>query len=265
LLRYVEGHINAVRQREISLRGYQIPAIENLGILQDAYDCIDLSDNSILVLANFPEMKRLITLLLHNNKIKEISKGLGRLAPNLENLMMANNRIDRLSQLDGLAEFGHLLRLNLRDNPVCKRDGYRLYVIARCPSLKHLDFEKIKASERIEAEKVWGKKLKARSSKKGADGKAKSKGSGQRKGGQMGAEEVVDEEKGSALHAEDVEMNGGHEITNGADSKLTATQSQVIQRAIAAAKTNEECDKLAKILESGRIPEGDWNKLTAQQ
>ena len=96
LLRYVAGHINAVRQREICLRGYQIPAIENLGILQDAYDCIDLSDNSIIILGNFPEMKRLITLLLHNNKIKEISKGLGRFAPKLENLMLSNNKIDRV-------------------------------------------------------------------------------------------------------------------------------------------------------------------------
>ena len=96
LLRYVAGHINAVRQREICLRGYQIPAIENLGILQDAYDCIDLSDNSIIILGNFPEMKRLISLLLHNNKIKEISKGLGKFAPNLENLMLSNNKIDRV-------------------------------------------------------------------------------------------------------------------------------------------------------------------------
>lgn len=31
--------------------------IENLGILQDGYDCVDLSDNSIIILGNFPEMK----------------------------------------------------------------------------------------------------------------------------------------------------------------------------------------------------------------
>lgn len=97
LLRYVAGHINTIRQREISLRGYQIPAIENLGILQDAYDCIDLSDNSIVIMNNFPEMKRLICLLLHNNKIKEIAKGLGKYLPKLENLMLSNNKIEKVS------------------------------------------------------------------------------------------------------------------------------------------------------------------------
>ena len=96
LLRYVAGHINTIRQREISLRGYQIPAIENLSILKDAYDCIDLSDNSIMIMSNFPKMERLIALLLHNNKIKEIAKGLGKELPNLENLMLSNNKIEKV-------------------------------------------------------------------------------------------------------------------------------------------------------------------------
>ena len=97
LLRYVAGHINTIREREICLRGYQIPAIENLGILQDAYDCIDLSDNSIIIMQNFPLMKRLNSLLLHNNKIKEIVKGLGQYLPSLQNLMLSNNKIEKVS------------------------------------------------------------------------------------------------------------------------------------------------------------------------
>ena len=74
---------------------------------------------------------------------------------------------------------------------------------------------------------------------------------------------AVEEEKKEG-DAEDVEMNG-QATANGGDMKLTPAQIQVIRKAIASAKTNEECDKLAKILESGRIPEGDWNKLTEQQ
>jgi hypothetical protein len=30
-----------------SYRGFKIPAIENMGVLQDSYDTIDLSDNEI--------------------------------------------------------------------------------------------------------------------------------------------------------------------------------------------------------------------------
>ena len=76
---------------------------------------------------------------------------------------------------------------------------------------------------------------------------------------------AVEEEKKEG-DAEDVEMAmNGHATANGGDMKLTPAQIQVIRKAIASAKTNEECDKLAKILESGRIPEGDWNKLTEQQ
>ena len=38
---------NPLREREIKLRAYKIPAIENLGSTQDQFDTIDLSDNEI--------------------------------------------------------------------------------------------------------------------------------------------------------------------------------------------------------------------------
>lgn len=96
LVRLCIGRINPIREREVSLRGYQIPAIENLGILRDAYDCIDLSDNSIVIMENFPLMKRLNTLLLHNNQIRRISKGLAQYLPKLTNLMLTNNSISKV-------------------------------------------------------------------------------------------------------------------------------------------------------------------------
>eukprot|EP01084_Bolivina_argentea_P164986 286742_1 len=263
LLRYVAGHINTICQREISLRGYQIPAIENLGILEDAYDCIDLSDNSIVIMDNFPEMKRLIVLLLHNNKIRDIAKGLGQLLPNLENPMLTNNKIEKLSQLDALSEFDNLLRLNLVDNPVCKQDGYRLYVIARCPKLKHLDFQKIKQSERDEAERIWGNKLKStkKSNTKQKVNKAKNKPK-QKKANAMDVDEDVNE-KETKEETEAVRMNGHGDktVTNDGDIKLSPTQIEIIKKAINAATTNAEFEKLEKILKAGRMPEGDWMKL----
>lgn len=38
---------NPLKDREIKLRAYKIPAIENLGATQDQFDTIDLSDNEI--------------------------------------------------------------------------------------------------------------------------------------------------------------------------------------------------------------------------
>ena len=38
---------NPLQDREIKLRAYKIPAIENLGATQDQFDTIDLSDNEI--------------------------------------------------------------------------------------------------------------------------------------------------------------------------------------------------------------------------
>eukprot|EP01033_Poteriospumella_lacustris_P020198 gene20198-14759_t len=49
-----ENYLNAYDGREVSLRGLKAPAIENLSVLQDQYDVIDLSDNDIKKLDNFP-------------------------------------------------------------------------------------------------------------------------------------------------------------------------------------------------------------------
>ncbi len=38
---------NPLREREIKLRAFKIPAVENLGATQDQFDTIDLSDNEI--------------------------------------------------------------------------------------------------------------------------------------------------------------------------------------------------------------------------
>ena len=51
--------LNPLQQREISLRGMKIPAIENLAVLLDQVDTIDLSDNEIKKLENFATMHRL--------------------------------------------------------------------------------------------------------------------------------------------------------------------------------------------------------------
>ncbi len=107
---------------------------------------MDLCDNEITKLDGFPTFQRLRTLLLCNNRITKIANGLGEFLPNLETLILTNNKLNNLSDLDALADFKSLRRLSLLDNMVSKRKYFRLYVVHKCPQLKLLDFRKIKQS-----------------------------------------------------------------------------------------------------------------------
>lgn len=48
-----------------------------LTFLQDQFDTIDLSDNEIVKLENFPYLTRLGTLLINNNRITRINPNIG--------------------------------------------------------------------------------------------------------------------------------------------------------------------------------------------
>lgn len=48
-----------------------------VGIWQDQFDTIDLSDNEIVKLENFPHLNRLGTLLINNNRITRINPNIG--------------------------------------------------------------------------------------------------------------------------------------------------------------------------------------------
>lgn len=116
---------------------------------QDGFDCIDLSDNEIKKLENFPRLRRLRMLLLHNNHIAKFQDNLAESIANLEYLILTGNRIAQLSELDRLACFAKLDTLALGGNPVTKRKYYREYVIHKLPQLKVLDFKKIKPHVRF--------------------------------------------------------------------------------------------------------------------
>jgi len=158
--------LNPLKQRELDLRGNKLTVIENLGATQDANDCIDLSDNQIAILENFPLLSRLSMLLISNNKISKIAIGLGETLQNLESLILTNNKLLNLSDIDSLSELPRLKRLCLLENLITKKPHYRLYVISKLPKLKQLDFKKIKDQERQSAEKMFpsNKKSKATSS-----------------------------------------------------------------------------------------------------
>ena len=143
--------MNPLGEREVILRGYKIAAIENTGTLKDQFDVVDLSDNEIVRVGNFAPARRLTTLLLHNNRVSTIDANLGDQLPSLETLMLCHNRLESLTQLAGLRSCTKLQHLSCGGNPIKRLEHYRSFLIATVPSLKTLDFKKIKAAEREKA------------------------------------------------------------------------------------------------------------------
>ncbi|CAH8430468.1 unnamed protein product [Heterobilharzia americana] len=139
---------NAIKDRELDLRSYKFPAIENLGCTLDQFDTIDLSENEIRKLDGFPLLKRLKSLILTNNKIARISEDLGQQLPNLLTLILTGNYLSDLKDLDPLSSCDKLNFLSLLHCPVTMRANYRLYVISRVTSLRFLDYRRVTQAER---------------------------------------------------------------------------------------------------------------------
>ncbi|KAM0855079.1 hypothetical protein ACQ4PT_050022 [Festuca glaucescens] len=146
----------------------------------DQFDMIDLSDNEIVKLQNFPFMNRLGTLLINNNRITRINPNLSgkrnntfslwnvlastciiwfiaclflhfsiicshvEFLPKMHTLVLMNNRLTTLAEIDPLASLPKLQYLSLLDNTVTKQPDYRLYVIHKLKHLRLLDFKKVK-------------------------------------------------------------------------------------------------------------------------
>ncbi|KAH9644276.1 hypothetical protein HF086_003775 [Spodoptera exigua] len=135
-------YMNPCRDRELDLRGYKIPQIENMGATLDQFDTIDFSDNDIRKLDGFPLLKRIKCLLLNNNRIVRIGENLEQYIPNLESLVLTNNNITELGDLDPLTTLPKLRTLSLLHNPVSNKQHYR----------------KIKQKERDEANALFKSK-----------------------------------------------------------------------------------------------------------
>eukprot|EP00262_Sarcandra_glabra_P014305 TRINITY_DN4162_c0_g1_i1.p1 TRINITY_DN4162_c0_g1~~TRINITY_DN4162_c0_g1_i1.p1 ORF type:complete len:286 (-),score=64.51 TRINITY_DN4162_c0_g1_i1:362-1219(-) len=149
---------NAVGERELDLRGNKIAVIENLGGTEDQFDTIDLSDNEIVKLENFPFLNRLGTLFINNNRITRINPNIGEYLPKLHTLVLTNNRLVNLVEIDPLSSLPKLQNLSLLDNNITKKPNYRLYVIHKLKRLRLLDFKKVKQKEKTEAQNLFASK-----------------------------------------------------------------------------------------------------------
>ncbi|CAH1986119.1 unnamed protein product [Acanthoscelides obtectus] len=216
-------YINAVKDRELDLRGYRIPEIENLGATGDQFDTIDFSDNDIRKLDGFPYLKRLKCLLMNNNRIVRAGEHLEEYIPNLETLVLTGNQLDELSDIEPLVKLEKLTTLSLMFNPITAKQHYRLYIVYKLPQLKLLDFRKIKKKERDEAQALF-------KSKKGKDIQ----------------KEILKKAK--------TFVPGGNMNNIAKQKGLTEDEVRKIRQAINNAKSLEEMERLQKILQSGQIP-----------
>lgn len=115
-----EQRTNALGEREIVLRGLAIPAIEHLAVTRDAFDTMDLTDNRLSSLENFPRLNRLSSLQLSGNVVETIDpNNLSKNVPNLVCLDLSDNRLSSLFQVANLGKACPKLQfLTLNGNPV---------------------------------------------------------------------------------------------------------------------------------------------------
>jgi U2 small nuclear ribonucleoprotein A' len=143
ILNAAQSSINPLGERELDLRGLKIQKIDNLTLTHDQNDCLNLTNNDITHLDNLSFLPNLKTIILSNNRLVKFSKNLVKYIPNLKVLIANNNNLTNIGDLDPLKDL-ELTDLCLLDNPVYLLNYYRLYLIHSIPSLKTLDFKRIK-------------------------------------------------------------------------------------------------------------------------
>jgi len=114
-----------------------IETMENLWHLK-TLTWLDLSFNNISKIEGLEELVNLTDLSLYNNHIEHIS-GLSN-CKKLNILSLGRNSIQELKELEQLREFPRLRCVCLDGNPVCKKDTYKMHVLAYLPDLKYLDY-----------------------------------------------------------------------------------------------------------------------------
>ncbi|KAL1839799.1 hypothetical protein VTJ49DRAFT_1173 [Mycothermus thermophilus] len=228
------SYLNPLKERELDLRGHRIPAIENLGVA-GPHDAIDLTDNDIQVLGNLPLSPRLRTLLLAHNRIATIHPGLPNAAPGLRNLVLAGNNLAELADLDVLGKLSRLTHLVLVDNPVTKKEYYRYWVLWRCPTVRFLDYQKVKDAERQKARELFGS----------ADAPT-----------ELASRIMGIKTKTFDAGAAPTNGGAGQPSSKLSRLKLTDKERKKLQEMIKKADSLEEIIRLEKALNEGRLPPG---------
>ncbi|KAJ1368880.1 hypothetical protein KIN20_030234 [Parelaphostrongylus tenuis] len=208
--------INTVRERELNLRGYKIPVIENMGITK----IMTLNDWIIYLIE---------AIAYSLPPQQQSSPDIGDKLPNLKILSPLRITISRNWAIsDPLANCKKLEYVTKSNNSI--KTNYRAYIIYRLPSVRVVDFKRIRLAEREAARKLF----------KGKRGQK--------------ARDAIKRSTNAPRETE----NGENTRFNG--SNLSAEDRVKIQNAIASARSLAEVEYLQSILASGRIPEKGWNR-----
>ena len=83
------------------------------------------------------QMKSLKIISLSSNKISSLKPFMS--LPNLKELIIRNNNIEKVDEIDYLKNCDKLNSLWLEENPVCEKEEYKEHLVKTLPNLKRLD------------------------------------------------------------------------------------------------------------------------------
>ncbi|OWZ61432.1 hypothetical protein AYX14_06405 [Cryptococcus neoformans] len=236
------SHLNPLKERELELRGLQIPVIENLASHQGTYDTLNLNDNSITVLGNIPNSPRLQAIHAANNQISSISPSLPPNIPNLVTLVLTDNAISSLASLIPLETLTSLRHLSLRGNPVTQQEHYKEFVVWKVAkgNLHTLDFERIKDSVRESARKLLTDPLTSLPNSLAH---------------QLSIP-TTSNVPGSILSTKALSSNGAQKGPGAKGRLMTPDEKRRVVEALTRAQTADEVRKLERMLADGLVPDG---------
>ncbi|KAI5305211.1 hypothetical protein KEM56_004999 [Ascosphaera pollenicola] len=81
---------------------------------------------------------------------------LAKSIPGLATLVLTQNNIAELADLEPLRYLSRLTHLSILENPVTRKEHYRLWVIWLVPSVRFLDYQKVRDAERGRAAELFG-------------------------------------------------------------------------------------------------------------
>lgn len=133
--------------------------------------------------------------------------------------------------MDPLGQFQKLTHLVIIENPVARKENYRLYVLYRCPHVRFLDFQKVKLAERQAVEKLFG----------------------------TIAEPTEAASKVMGIKSRTFDTGSTTAAINGAQGKsyrvkLSERERKAVEKLIREAKSLQDIIRLEKDLSEGRVP-----------
>jgi len=164
--------------------------------------------------------------------VSSIQPSLANSIPNLTTLVLTANNFAELADLDVLASFRKLTHLVLMENPVTRKEHYRYWILWRCPSVRFLDYQKVKEAERQKAAELFGTVAEPSA--------------------------LASKIMGVKSRTFDVPSTNGAAPSTGKNYrvKLTDKERKKVEELIKNAKSLQDIIRLEKELNEGRVPAG---------